>query len=78
MGVYHKGGSNADDRTSIFDVSHDYEKTLCPKENNVFLANAIFLILKFTRNRSRTLVWINCHQQLLPKPHYALYIPDVQ
>ena len=24
MGVYHKGGSNANDRKSIFDVSHDY------------------------------------------------------
>ena len=26
MGVYHKGGGNANDRTSIFDVSHDYVK----------------------------------------------------
>ena len=26
MEVYHKGGSNANDRTSIFDVSHDYVK----------------------------------------------------
>ena len=26
MGVYHKGGSNANDKTSIFDVRHDYVK----------------------------------------------------
>ena len=78
MGVNHKAGSNADGRFSIFAVSHDYEKTLCPEKNKVFLANAIFLILIFTRKRSRTLSRINCHQHLHPKPHYALYIPDVQ
>ena len=35
MGVYPKRGSNANDRKSIFDVSHDYVRKLCPKENTV-------------------------------------------
>ena len=42
MGVYHKRGSKANGKTSIFNVSHDYAKKLCLKENNDFLANVIF------------------------------------
>ena len=37
MGVNHKGDNNANDRKSIFDVSHDYVyKKVVPKENTVF------------------------------------------
>ena len=39
-GVYHKGDNNANDRKSIFDVSHDYVyKKVVSKENTVFLAD---------------------------------------
>ena len=34
MGVYHKGGSNSNGKTLIFDASHYFvKKKLCPKEN---------------------------------------------
>ena len=36
MGVYHKGSSNANGRTSIFDVSHDYVKKDVPKRKPFF------------------------------------------
>ena len=69
-----KGGSNAHSRTSIFDVSHDYVKKVVPERK---LADVIFLKLILTSYRSRTLVRINFHQHLHPKPHYALDIPNV-
>ena len=31
MEVYHKGGSNANGRTSIFNVNHDYVKKVVPE-----------------------------------------------
>ena len=79
MGVYHKGGSNANDKTSIFDVHHDYaKKRLCPNEYIFFLASFIILILRLTNYCLRTLVRISFQQQLHSKPNYALDIPDVQ
>ena len=46
MGVYHKGGSNANDRSSIFDVSHDNFKKVVPEGKQCFfLGNVIFLVL---------------------------------
>ena len=41
VGVYHKGSSNAIGRTSMFDVSNDYEMKVVPERNNVFLANVM-------------------------------------
>ena len=38
-GVNHKGGSNANGRISIFDVSHDYVKKVAPERNNTFSSN---------------------------------------
>ena len=76
MGVYHKGGSNANGRNSIFDISHDYVKKVVPERKRfVFLANVILIS---TSCRSRTLVRISFHQQLNSNPHYALDIPDVR
>ena len=36
MGVYHKGGNNADERTLIFDVSHDDVKNVVPERKQRF------------------------------------------
>ena len=36
MGVYHKVGYNANGRTSIFDVSHDYVKNVVPERKQCF------------------------------------------
>ena len=44
MGVYHKGGSNANDRTSVFDVNRDQVKNDGP-ERKRFPARVIFPIL---------------------------------
>ena len=35
MGVYHKGGRNANDRTSKFDVSHIFDNIICVVYNPV-------------------------------------------
>ena len=35
-GVYQKGGSNANGRTLIFDVSHDYVKKVVPERKQCF------------------------------------------
>ena len=56
-----KGGSNANNETSIFDVSHDYVKKLCLKETYFILANVIFLILILTSDCSRNQVRITFH-----------------
>ena len=51
------------------------EKMVCRKENNVFLANVMFLIFilqVFTSFRNPCL-----HNQLHHKPHYVLDIADV-
>ena len=32
MGVYHKGGSNSNGKTLIFDASHYCVKMVCPKD----------------------------------------------
>ena len=77
MGVYHKGGCNANGRTSIFVVGHDYVKKGVFEIKQSFLANAIILILVLTSYRSRTLVRICFHLQLHPKPQDAFDIPDV-
>ena len=42
MWVYSKGGSNANGRTSIFDVRHDYVKKVVPERKRCFLAKATF------------------------------------
>ena len=79
MRVDRKWGSNANGKTSIFDVSYDYmyvEKKMCPKEKN-FLASVKLLIEILTSFCSRILVRIRFHQQLHPKPYYAFDIPDV-
>ena len=75
MGVYQKGGSNANGRTWIFDISHDCVRKVVPEKIKqcFFLAYiCIFLILMLTSYRSRTLVRIDFHQQLHPRSHYAL------
>ena len=61
MGVYHKGGSTANGRNPISDISHDYvRKVLSERKQFVFLANVIFFILILTSYRSR----ISFYQQL--------------
>ena len=37
MGVYHKGGSNANGRTSILDASHDYVKKVVPERSLILI-----------------------------------------
>ena len=36
MGVYHKGGKNVNDKTAIFDASHDYVKKCCARRKTIF------------------------------------------
>ena len=38
-GVYHKGSSNANGRTSIFDVSNDYVKKVVPERKQCFFSS---------------------------------------
>ena len=78
MEVYYKGGSNANGRTSAFDVSHYQVKTVVPERKQCFSSKShIFYILILSSYSSRTLVRISFHQQLHPKPHYEFDIPDV-
>ena len=62
IGVYHKGGRNANGRPSIFGVSNDFvKKVVFERKQCFFLANAIILILILTSYRSRTLVRLSFH-----------------
>ena len=79
MGVYHKSGSNANDKTSIFDVSRDYVKKSCARKKiYIFSSKCHISDMDIDKLCTRTRVRISFHQQLHSKPHYALYIPDVR
>ena len=79
IGVYHNGGINANGRNSMFDGRQDYVKKVVTKIKMLFffLTYVIFPVLILTRYRSRTLVRISLYQELHPKSHYTIDIPDV-